>query len=363
MRGNPPFLNPKTRPSVSIIIAHLNSIQYIDQLFDSLLRTTYDNYEIVFIDDGSTDGGFERAREHLSLYPRSIVIRNPERKGTAASRNLGIAKSSGEILIFVEADMAFESNWLEELVECIMSDHLAGGGQPIVLDLTDRQKIQAYSTIIIPHLGWYVNIGLGRAFSHFGYPSDVTFGFGAGLAVRRTILEKIGTFDESIEHNLSDTDLCWRLWLSGHRLIVARRSIVYHQTMKSDSSRLNYISHQRWEFDFGKSLRIMMKNLDRGNLFRYLPTAVLAMFARAMLSLSRGQYRRTFGIFHSLAWNLFMFGDTYHERRYVQKNVRRVPDYSLRQVIMYENFYSAIKSYREYKRSVASMRSSLLKMP
>ncbi|MEN7982575.1 MAG: glycosyltransferase family 2 protein [Nanoarchaeota archaeon] len=101
----------------SVIIPAYNEENYIGKCLESLGKQSFKDFEIIIIDDGSTD----KTREIIRKYKKIILIIG-EHKGTAFSRNLGAKKAKGEILIFVDADMTFNKDYLKNLVKPILEN-------------------------------------------------------------------------------------------------------------------------------------------------------------------------------------------------------------------------------------------------
>lgn len=101
---------------ISVIIPTYNESLVIKACLDSLAKQTRD-FELIIVDDGSIDRTLEIVHDH-ELAQKDTILKI-EHKGPAAARNLGAQKASGQILVFVDADMTFESDFLNELVRPI----------------------------------------------------------------------------------------------------------------------------------------------------------------------------------------------------------------------------------------------------
>lgn len=99
------------RPGVSVVIPTYNEEKYIGECIKSLNSQSLKNFEIVVVDDGSTD----RTREIVKRFKNVRLIKG-EHKGPGVSRNLGARKAQGEVLVFVDADMTFHKQYLAKLV-------------------------------------------------------------------------------------------------------------------------------------------------------------------------------------------------------------------------------------------------------
>ncbi len=109
-----------TQPSVSVVISAYNERRHIRRLLESLRRQTLPAHEVLVVDDGSTD-----ATAALSVSAGARVIRSVH-AGPARGRNLGAAAATGQILAFVDGDMACEPRYLERLTAPIVRDEVVG---------------------------------------------------------------------------------------------------------------------------------------------------------------------------------------------------------------------------------------------
>ena len=107
---------------VTIIIPVYNVEPYLEQCLDSLLNQTLNNFEVICVDDGSTDHSLLILRQYASKDSR-IIVKQQEHRGAGAARNLGLQFASGEYVIFLDSDDFFESELLETLVEAIDAEH------------------------------------------------------------------------------------------------------------------------------------------------------------------------------------------------------------------------------------------------
>ena len=129
-------------PDISIIVPVYNSGKWLNRCIDSILAQTYADFEVLLINDGSTDNSPAICDEYAARDSRIRVFHKPN-SGVSASRNLGISNSNGEYITFVDSD-----DWIDaEYLECL-HDNIAGADLSIcdfeVLGTTERwrQKVQ-----------------------------------------------------------------------------------------------------------------------------------------------------------------------------------------------------------------------------
>ena len=108
---------------VSVIIPVYNVEKYIEKCVTSVLEQTFDDFEIIVVIDGSTDGSEAKARKLQEENPGKIIIINQENKGLGGARNTGIINARGEYLLFVDSDDYIEKNLLADATKIIKSEN------------------------------------------------------------------------------------------------------------------------------------------------------------------------------------------------------------------------------------------------
>lgn len=189
-------------PLVSVIIPVYNGERFLAEAIESVLAQTYQNYEVIVVDDGSTDNSPEIARS----YP-SVRFIKQEHAGTAAARNRGVMLAAGEYLAFLDAD----DLWMPNKLRLQMEEFDADPSLAIVTGLVEQ--------FLMPGLE-------GR----FSIPASPQEGYSAvALVIKRAVLERTGGF---IEATASAETIAWFVRLAELNLpvrvlphVVARRRI------------------------------------------------------------------------------------------------------------------------------------------
>src|SRR3989344_5120976 len=96
---------------ISVIIATYNEAKVIEKCLQSLLRQNR-NFELIIVDDGSTDATFHILAQ--SSFAKNALLLKTDHKGPGGARNIGVQKAAGSILVFVDSDMEFDPNFLQE---------------------------------------------------------------------------------------------------------------------------------------------------------------------------------------------------------------------------------------------------------
>lgn len=108
---------------VSVIVPVYNVEKYLDKCLDSVVNQTFNNYEIIIINDGSPDNSEAIIKKFLKKYPQKIKYYKKENGGLSDARNMGILKSSGKYLMFVDSDDYIAEDMIEKLYNCIQTQN------------------------------------------------------------------------------------------------------------------------------------------------------------------------------------------------------------------------------------------------
>ncbi|HEU0011838.1 MAG TPA: glycosyltransferase [Verrucomicrobiae bacterium] len=198
-------------PKVSVVVACYNGARTLRPCLDSLGRLNYPDYEVILVDDGSTDATPQIA----SLYPDLRVIRQ-ENHGLSVARNTGIAAAQGEIVAFTDADCRADEDWLYYLVGDLISSRFTGIGGPNFLPPEDSPV--AAAVLVSPGGPAHVMLN-DRVAEHIP---------GCNMAFYKWALEEIGRFDPIFTKAGDDVDLCWRLQQRGYRIGYNPAGFVWH---------------------------------------------------------------------------------------------------------------------------------------
>ena len=106
---------------ISVIIPVYNVEKYIDQCLDSLQAQSFDNFEVICVDDGSLDHTVDRIREHMKTDPRIRLIEMPHCGLAGVMRNEGIKRAEGKYCLFLDGDDFFERDMLKKIRQIFVS--------------------------------------------------------------------------------------------------------------------------------------------------------------------------------------------------------------------------------------------------
>lgn len=210
--------------SVAVIVVNWNGLRHLEACLSSLVEQTHPHFEVVMVDNGSSDGSvdFVRAR-----FPSVRIIRNEENLGFAAGNNVGIRQIESALIATLNNDAWVEPNWLEELAAAMASDGRVGMCASKML-FARRPDVINSTGICVDRLGiaWDRRGGVP---DDEGLAPEEIFGPCAGAAMyRRELLEDVGLFDEDFFAFLEDVDLAWRAQWRGWRCLYVPTARAYH---------------------------------------------------------------------------------------------------------------------------------------
>lgn len=334
---------------VTIVIANFNGEKYLEDCLNSVLKSSYKGFEVLLIDDGSTDKSIKIIKKFQKKDRRIRLLKNKKNLGAAASRNKAIKKVKGEIVVFLDNDTEVSKNWLGELIKPLLREEDIGGAQALLLDFENRDLIQMAGGLLIPHTGWLVPFHQWESYKKTKniLKEREIVAISAALAVKRKVLEKIGGFDELEAVVTEDLDLCWRIWIAGYRIVLAPKAIVYHWTKSVEQRAHMRVNYQKIYFHLAKnSFRSIIKNYELGNVIKYLPLSIAINLARGLFFVfTRGSLSALVGTVQGVLWNIILISDTLREREKLQ-NMRNFTNNHLSKRMMVQDPLFSI--YRKY---------------
>jgi len=140
-------------PLVSIVVLNYNGKDLVANCLKSLAATEFEDYEILVVDNGSTDGSVEYLKANYSANPRIIVHENKKNLGFAGGNNVGIGLARGKYIVLLNDDVQVKSDWLKNLVKLIEGDPTIGAAQCKLLLDSDRSTFDSagsYMTSRVP---------------------------------------------------------------------------------------------------------------------------------------------------------------------------------------------------------------------
>lgn len=334
-------------PLVSVVIVNFNGIKFIEECLNSVLRTSYSNFEVILVDNASTDGSLACAKKKFGSDPRLKIVVNRENCGPSLARNTGFKETRGEYVVFLDNDTKVDSEWLQEMVNVFEADPTIGASQSKLLLGNGSGKIDSCGHFLSP-VGFPFEIGVGEVDSNkFGGICEIFGAKSAAMTVRRSVFERVGLFDSDYFIYGEETDLCWRIWLRGYRVVLTPRSVVQHFLGGTITPSSRYlIAYQGSK----NNIKNLIKNLEIQNLLKVLPLHLMVWFIIAIWFTVSRRPKEGFWVIRGIIWNLVNFKRSWRDRLFVQKFIRRVPDRYLMPKIMRYDEKVLLKAYSWLRR-------------
>ncbi len=273
--GMAPYFPLSRYPRVSVVVACYNGARTLKACLDSLNSLHYPNYEVILVDDGSTD-----STPLIAQLYKTVRYERHFNQGLSFARNTGIHAATGEIVAFTDADCRADEDWLYHLVSDLISGDFVGMGGHNFLPPEDSPVAAA----VMASPGGPAHVMLDdRVAEHIP---------GCNMAFYKWALDDIGGFDPIFRLAGDDVDVCWRLQQRGYRIGFSSAGFVWHYR------RSNLAAYLRQQRGYGEAEALLVRkhpenfNAIGASIWRgriYSPAKLGILFRPAMI------YRGPFG--------------------------------------------------------------------
>jgi GT2 family glycosyltransferase len=224
-------------PRVSVVVCTYNGSRTIRDCMEGMRRLNYPNFEVIVVDDGSTDGTSEIVREY------DVHLLRTENRGLSHARNLGLMLASGEIIAYTDDDAYPDPHWLYYLAHAFRTTDYAAIGGPNLPPPGDGLIAEAVANA--PGGPTHVLLS-DREAEHIP---------GCNMAFRAELLRDLGGFDPQFRTAGDDVDVCWRIQQAGWKVGFHAAALVWHHRRKtvraywkqqSGYGRAEAMLHRKW---------------------------------------------------------------------------------------------------------------------
>jgi hypothetical protein len=321
-------------PLLSVVLINWNAKKYICNCINSVFNSSYQNLEIILVDNYSTDGSLDELRFFLGdKFTKIKLIINDKNYGPAYAVNVGVKETRGKYISFLATDTKVDKECFSELVKIMESDKSIGAVESklLLLDEPNRfdhagEYLNQFGLLLQRHADQNIDRG------QLDYITDIFSAKGTALTVVKEAFKKAEGIDTSYFMFLEETDLCWRIWLSGYRILFVPSAKIYHASGTSINSaeNRNYLAKYYGSRNY---ITTLFKNLGFKNLLMIIPVHVgmwflLSLWLAIHLRIKEGLY-----ILEGIGWNIINLGKILEKRRNVQSK-RVISDIDLMPKIM-----------------------------
>ena len=225
----------KNKIAVSVVIPNWNGKGYLEPCLDSLRKQSFRNFEIIVVDNGSKD---ESIRLIETKYPEVRLIKLKTNEGFCRAVNRGIHISKAPYVLLLNNDTYAEKDFVKEMFLGIRKKKKCFSCQAKMMQMANKELMDDGGNFYSA-LGWAFAVGKGKPEKWYEKESEI-FSSCAGAAIyRKSILKKIGLFDETHFAYLEDLDLGYRAKIYGYHNWFLPRARVYHVGSGTTGARYN----------------------------------------------------------------------------------------------------------------------------
>lgn len=258
------------QPKVSIVILNYNTKDLLEKLIPYVLKTEYPSFEVVVADNASSDDSLAFVQ---STFKEVKCIQLDTNLGYAGGYNAALRDLDTDYWVLLNSDVEVEPNWLDPLMETMLSDETIAAVQPKIKSYDDRSQFEYAGACggLIDKLGY--PFCRGRLFDKLEYDegqydtkSAIFWATGAALLVRSAVYRDLNGLDEDFFAHMEEIDLCWRMQNSGYQIWVNPDSTVYHiggGTLDAHSPKKVYLN-------FRNNLVLIAKNMPASHAVRVI---------------------------------------------------------------------------------------------
>jgi len=306
-----------TSPRYSIIIVNYNGGPVVLNCLESVFQHST-NFELILVDNNSSD------RSHLQAsirFPQIVLVSNEQNLGFAKANNVALSRAQGRWIVLLNPDTIVTSNWLENLAYCGVASEIGIVGPKLVR--LDGRTIDSAGLFFNPKTGLSFDRGSGvidrGQFDTAEVVPSLSF---ACVAIKREVVEDIGSLDEKMILYFDDIDYCFRARVAGWSVLFCPSSLVLHARGGVTRGSIGRLQRRAVAY----RLRIMLKCYSARNVIRYGLARVLRDFVSAVAGIKNNDFDYFLGYLLSPIWNLM--NPPIIERKLVQ-STRKVSDESL----------------------------------
>ena len=210
----------------TVIIPNINGKGWLKDSIESVYAQTEQDFELIVVDNGSTDESLAQARSYCSR-PNFTLIENGRNTGFSHAVNQGIALAKSEYVVLFNNDAFAEPQWLAELIRAADSDPRIFAVQSLMIRHFERELADDAGDYVT-WMGFACKTGDGRLASRYTRQRRIFSACGGAALYRKRILDEIGVFDENFFAYFEDVDLSWRANNAGYKNILCPTARCYH---------------------------------------------------------------------------------------------------------------------------------------
>lgn len=305
----------------AVVVLSYNGKDLHQLFFPELLRESKGLYDVVLIDNASTDDTAQYVATH---FPEVKIVTIKVNKGFANGYYEGLKEVQAKYYVLLSADFEITPNWFAPLHQLMEKHPTVGACQPKIKYYKEKDKFEyagAGGGFIDK---WGYLFCRGRIFftleedkGQYNNTIETFWASGGCMFVRAALYHEMGGLDCDLYAHMEEVDLCWRMKNAGYKIAYCGSSTVYH----IGGSVISYGSPQKIFYNYRNSLILLLKNLPLSKLIWMLPFRLLLDGVSGVRALLKGDFKELKAIV-SAHWSFFLsIGKWIGKRKHAQKLV------------------------------------------
>lgn len=314
---------------VSVVIPNFNGIAFLDSVLGSLEGQTIKNFEVIFVDNGSSDGSCSFVAAN---YPWVHIIELPENFGFCRAVNEGIRASRAPYVLLLNNDTEVQSDFVEEMLLAIKRHGKAFSCGAKMVQYHDRDRLDDAGDFYCA-LGWSFARGKDKDIHSCDREDKVFSACGGAAIYRRKVFERIGYFDEEHFAYLEDMDIGYRARIYGYENWYAPKAVVYHVGSGTSGSRYNQF---KTRYSSRNNVYLIYKNMPFLQIILNLPFLAAGFLIKFLFFAVKGMGREyAAGIKNG-------FSISFNNKK-VPFSLKNFPNYCKIQLELWNNLFRRLK--------------------
>lgn len=272
---------------IGIILVNYNGEKYNDECIDSILKSRYDNFEIIVVDNNSSDNSVNLLEQNYS--DKITLFKNKNNSGFSEANNIGIeiAKSKQcDYILLLNNDTVILPDCIEKMMKSSI-DNYNSVISPKIYYYDDKEVIWSAGAKMLWKKGLAAQNGINkRDNGEYNQSISVEFGTGCCLLIPMEIINKVGLLSTDYFLYYEDTDYCARILKEGFNIIYEPKAVLYHKVSASTGGEDSYLY-----IYYNTRNRLIFNNKNnKENSIYYIPYFYLSRVLKMIIWLVKGKY-------------------------------------------------------------------------
>lgn len=335
---------------VTVVILNWNGKKLLQQFMPSVMATTYPNFEVLVVDNASTDDSLAFL---AAEYPTVRTLALDRNYGFTEGNNRALPVVQTPFYVLLNNDVEVHPDWLTGLMK-MMDDPQVAAAQPKLLAYQDRTQFEYAGAAggWIDWLGYPFN--RGRLFEttekdqgQYDGTAEIFWATGACILIRKSVTDRIGLFEPDFFAHMEEIDFCWRARNYGYKIVYTSQSVAWHLgggTLPKTNPHKTFLNARN-------SILAMVKNFPMSQLWYKLPIRLMLDGVWGARSLLRGEFGNVWAIVRAHWAVFFRIGFWLRRRKETYRELGHIPapkgDGFYPKSVVWAHFGKGVKAFKE----------------